>query len=126
MVRAFNTHKIRKQRELTGCLWDFSPCQGENAGKVYKVATPCCWESHPAFAGYRGEGEYSVTFRAEGNIRLEFKGVSHTATVFLDGEEIASHYNAYTIFDAVVSAKRGAEDTINFVVSNKGFATIKE
>ncbi len=32
----------------------------------------------------------------------------------------------YTIFDAVVSAKRSAEDTISFVVSNEGFATIKE
>ncbi|MFG6393771.1 MAG: hypothetical protein K1W24_06240 [Lachnospiraceae bacterium] len=54
MVRGFNTHKIRKQKELTSCIWDFSPCQGENAGKVYKVVTPCCFESHPVFAGYRG------------------------------------------------------------------------
>lgn len=119
MVRAFNTHEVRKQRELTGCLWDFSPCQGENAGKVYKVATPCCWESHPAFAGYRGEGEYSVTFRAEGNIRLEFKGVSHTATVFLDGEEIASHYNAYTIFDAVVKNLENKEHKLVIRADNR-------
>ena len=30
---------------------------------------------------------------------MEFKGVSHTATVYLDDVEIASHYNAYTAFD---------------------------
>lgn len=82
MVRTFQTHEIRKQRELTGCYWTFSPCQGENAHKKYQVATPCCWESHPEFSAYRGEGDYTTTFQAGGNIRLEFKGVSHTATVF--------------------------------------------
>lgn len=119
MVRGFNTHKIRKQRELTGCLWDFSPCQGENAGKIYKVVTPCCFESHPVFAGYRGEGEYSVTFRAEGNIRLEFKGVSHTATVFLDGKEVASHYNAYTIFDTVITGLEEGEHKLVVRADNR-------
>lgn len=119
MVRGFNTHKIRKQKELTSCIWDFSPCQGENAGKVYKVVTPCCFESHPVFAGYRGEGEYSVTFRAKGNIRLEFKGVSHTATVFLDGKEVASHYNAYTIFDAVINDLEEGEHTLVVRADNR-------
>lgn len=113
MIRGFKTHETRKQRELTGCLWDFSPCQGENAGNIYKVATPCCWESHPLFASYRGEGEYSTTFNAAGNIRLEFKGVSHTATVYLDGKEIASHYNAYTSFDAVAT---GLKDGLHKLV----------
>lgn len=54
MVRTFNTHNIRKQQELTGKYWDFSPCVGKYAGEHFKVATPCCWESHPKFAGYRG------------------------------------------------------------------------
>lgn len=102
MIRIFKTHEVRRQRELTGSLWEFTPCQGEYEGEKYKVVTPCCWESHPQFAGYRGEGEYTTVFEAEGTIRLEFKGVSHTASVFLDGEKIASHYNAYTAFDCVV------------------------
>lgn len=33
---------------------------------------------------------------------MEFKGVSHTATVFLDGKEVARHYNAYTGFECIV------------------------
>ena len=33
MIRTFETHKVRVQKELTGRLWDFSPCMGENAGK---------------------------------------------------------------------------------------------
>ena len=46
MIRTFETHEVRKQRELTGSLWEFTPCQGEYKGEKYKVATPCCWESH--------------------------------------------------------------------------------
>lgn len=119
MIRGFQTHKIRKQQELTGCLWDFSPCQGENAGNIYKVATPCCWENHPDFSNYRGEGEYTTTFEAAGNIRLEFKGVSHTATIYLDGKEIASHYNAYTIFDTIAMGLQSGEHTLTVKADNR-------
>ena len=119
MIRTFETHKIRKQMELTGRLWDFSPCMGEHAGKKYKVATPCCWENHPDFADYRGEGEYTTDFAAKGNIRLEFKGVSHTATVFLDEKEIASHYNAYTGFSAIVKNLDEGVHTLTIRADNR-------
>lgn len=102
MIRTFLTHEVRKQVELTESIWEFEPCSGRHAGKKYQVATPCVWESHPDFSDYRGEGIYRKTFHAGGNIRLEFKGVSHTATVYLDGKEIAHHYNAYTAFFVVV------------------------
>lgn len=75
MIRTFRTHRVREQKELTGCLWEFIPCQGEKAGRVYQVPTPGCWENHPDFSGYRGEGIYKTIFWAEGTIRLEFKGV---------------------------------------------------
>lgn len=119
MIRTFQTHKIRKQQELTGCLWEFTPCQGENEGKKYQVATPCCWESHPEFRNYRGEGIYKTIFEAEGTIRLEFKGVSHTATVYLDGKEIASHYNAYTSFEAIVKNLPMGEHTLEIKADNR-------
>lgn len=118
MIRTFTTHFIRPQQELTGHLWEFSPCQGEFAGKTYQVPTPSCWESYPDFAGYRGEGIYKTTFSAQGNIRLEFKGVSHTATVFLDGKEIASHYNAYTMFDTIVKDLPAGEHTLEIKADN--------
>ena len=89
MIRTFETHKVRKQRELTNCIWEFEALGGEHAGQIYQVFTPCCWENHPDFMNYRGEGIYRTKFWAEGNIRLEFKGVSHTATVFLDGGVLA-------------------------------------
>ncbi len=119
MIRSFETHKVRAQRELTGTGWEFSPCQGSNAGKVYHVATPCCWESHPDFLKYRGEGVYKTRFEAEGNIRLEFKGVSHTAIVCLDGEEIANHYNAYTSFEAIVRDLSAGEHVLEIKADNR-------
>ena len=119
MIRTFDTHSIRKQRELTGRYWNFTPCQGDYAGESFKVATPSCFESYPKFANYRGQGEYSTTFEAEGNIRLEFKGVSHTAEVFLDGRKIAEHYNAYTVFDVVCTDLKPGVHTLMVRADNR-------
>lgn len=103
MIRTFKTHYVRKQMELTESLWEFEPCAGNYAGQKFPVAVPGCGENHPLFADYRGEGIYRKTFQAQGNVRIECKGVSHTATVYLDGHEIGHHYNAYTPFSVVVS-----------------------
>lgn len=103
MIRTFKTHDVRKQMELTESLWEFEPCAGNYAGQKFPVAVPGCWENHPLFADYRGEGIYRKTFQAQGNVRIECKGVSLTATVYLDGHEIGHHYNAYTPFSVVVS-----------------------
>ncbi len=119
MIRTFETHSFREQKELTGCLWDFTPCQGENAGKTYKVATPSCWENYPDFGNYRGEAIYKTTFEAGGDIRLEFKGVSHTATVYLDGKEVATHYNAYTAFEVIVEGLGEGEHVLEIKVDNR-------
>lgn len=119
MVRTFSTHKIRPQQELTGKTWEFTPCQGAFAGRTFQVATPSCWESYPDFSGYRGEGVYRTSFQAGGTIRLEFKGVSHTATVFLDEREIASHYNAYTSFSVIVKDLDAGEHTLEIRADNR-------
>ena len=47
MIRTFETHEIRKQKELTGSLWSFSPCQGENAGR--KAGSALCDGSYGVF-----------------------------------------------------------------------------
>ena len=102
MIRTFCTNRIRKTTELSGCLWKFSPCSGELAGKSYPVAVPCCWESLPDFSAYRGVGVFTREFYAKGTIRLVFKGVSHTVKVCVDGNQVGSHYNAFTPFSIVV------------------------
>lgn len=119
MIRTFKTHEIRNQIELTNKLWDFSPCEGDLAEKVYQVSTPSCWETYPNFSNYRGEAIYSTHFFAEGNIRLEFKGVSHTATIFLDGLEIGSHYNAYTSFSLIVRNLKRGEHLLEVKADNR-------
>mgnify|MGYP002708619571 FL=1 len=99
MIRTFKTHEVRTQEELTGSLWEFEPCEGDYAGTKFQMATPGCFETNPLFANYRGEAYFRKKITAGGNIRIECKGVSHTATVLLDGEQIAQHYNAYTPLD---------------------------
>lgn len=103
MIRTFCTHEIRKVRELSGSLWEFSPCTGDLAGRKYRTAVPGCWESMPDFSSYRGVGVFSREIETEGAFLLVFKGVSHTARVCLDGREIGSHYNAYTPFAVAVT-----------------------
>lgn len=119
MLRTFDTHRIRYQRELTGRLWKFRAYQGELSGREYQVMTPSCFESLPDFADYRGVGEYTTTFEAEGDIRLEFKGVSHTAEVYLDGSLVTRHYNAYTIFDVICKGLKKGIHTLTIQADNR-------
>ena len=109
MIRTFQTHRIRRQEELSSALWEFSPCEGEQAGKKISVAVPSAWECYPDFETYRGTAVYTRQFFVEkaGNIRLEFKGVSHTADVFVDEKPVAHHYNAFTSFDTVLWLEAG-------------------
>lgn len=112
MIRTFQTHRIRRQEELSGALWEFSPCEGEMAGRAIPVAVPSAWECYPGFEAYRGTADYTRKFFVEkaGYIRLEFKGVSHTADVFVDKKPAAHHYNAFTPFDAVMWLEAGEHE----------------
>lgn len=119
MIRTFRQHTVRPQQELTGKLWHFTPLQGERAGEAFPVPTPSCWETYPGFGLYRGEGRYETRFTGSGNLRIECKGVSHTAAVWLDGEQIAAHYNAYTAFQAVVKDVPAGGHTLAIVADNR-------
>ncbi|MGN1234750.1 MAG: glycoside hydrolase family 2 protein [Christensenellaceae bacterium] len=119
MIRTFQTHEVRPQRELTGTLWQFTPLQGERAGETLLVHTPSCRETYPGLELYRGEGSYTTQFTGAGNLRIECKGVSHTATVFLDGKKIAKHYNAYTAFSAVVQKVPAGTHELTIVADNR-------
>ena len=118
MLRTFTTHNVRKQTELSGRLWNFVAEEGDRAGQVMKVAVPSCLETYPGFENYRAKAEYFTEFEAAGNVRLEFKGVSHMAWVYVDGNEVARHYNAYTPFDAVIKNLKPGVHTLKVVVDN--------
>lgn len=117
MTRAFCTHKIRRQMELTK-LWSFTPLSG-NERETRLVAVPSCWESYPDFGDYRGKARYETTFQAGGNLRVVCKGVSHTAKLSLDHQEIARHEDAYTAFSSLIQPVEEGEHTLSIEVSNE-------
>lgn len=116
MNRSFDTHIIRDEKSLDG-VWNFVI---DSSDRVYKMSVPSCWEQHPEFSCYRGKGTYSrtVNVKKESNIRIEFKGVSHTATVYFDGEYVGKHYNAYTPFTVMLKDVSAGEHKLEVVVDN--------
>lgn len=116
MIRLFDTHHIRQIKELDG-IWNF---EADGIDRKYGIPVPGCWEQHPDLMRYRGKGTYTkkVYIKDGGNVRLEFKGVSHTADVYFDGEKIAHHYNAFTPFSAVAKAAAAGEHEIRVRVDN--------
>ena len=118
MIRTFCTHRVRRTEELTSSLWTFAPVTDERA-EERSVAVPSCWETYPGYENFRGVGRYTTQFYAEGNVRLVFEGVSHTARVFVDGREAARHYNAYTPFAAVVKGLAAGTHTLTVEADNR-------
>ena len=118
MIRAFDTHKIRKVHELSSSLWDFHTMPEEGPSACFPIAVPGCWETYPLTRTYRGKASYEKEFEAEGHIRLAFEGVSHTAEVFLDGQPVAQHYNAYTPFEAVIPDLKKGQHHLKVLVTN--------
>lgn len=122
MLRLFKNHKIRKVHELEG-MWEFEPVKsGEGLPEKYsfKLLVPGCWEMHPDFSTYRGQGVYrkKVEVDQKTALRFEFKGVSHTAKVYFDHQQIVDHYNAYTPFSAVIPEVEPGEHELVVHVDN--------
>lgn len=115
MIRLFEQHKIRKQKELEG-IWNFV----KEDGSEYQLPVPGCWEQHPELLTYRGKGTFykKIYFSEKTNIRLEFKGVSHTADVYLDDVFITHHYNAFTTFSGIVLNVEAGEHILKVCVDN--------
>lgn len=115
MIRLFEQHKIRKQKELEG-IWNFV----KEDKKEYALPVPGCWEQHPDLLNYRGKGVFykKIFLEEKTNIRLEFKGVSHTADVYFDDKFIAHHYNAFTPFSTIIKQVEKGEHIIKVEVDN--------
>ena len=117
MIRLFEQHRIRKVRELDG-MWDFVK---EDDKRQYRLPVPGCWEQHPDMLTYRGVGTYrkKIVLEKDVNLRLEWKGVSHTAEVWLEGQKLTNHYNAYTPFSAVAAGVEQGEHELTVRVDNR-------
>ncbi len=116
MTRLYQDHIIRKQIQLDG-VWNFA-VDGEDF--AYSMAVPGCWEQHPHFRAYRGKGVYRkyFTLQKNTNLRLIFKGVSHTCEVHLDGECIGRHYNAYTPFEICLNDVLAGKHELKLYIDN--------
>ena len=117
MGRMFETHDVRFTKSLDG-LWNFKM---EGNEKAYKMPVPGCWEQHPDFVKHKGTGTYTkrIFVKETKNLRLEFKGVSHTADVYFDGEKVCHHYNAYTPFSCIIKNVSRGEHEIKVEVNNE-------
>ena len=117
MLRLFNTHEVRKSTELEG-IWDF---EMEGNDKKYRMMVPGCIEQHPDFLDKRGAGWYTrkINIFNDTNVRLEFKGVSHTADVYFDGEKVVHHYNAFTPFSVVIRDVKAGGHELKVRVDNR-------
>lgn len=115
MIRLFEQHYIRKQRELDG-MWKYV----REDGAEYTLPVPGCIEQHPELLTYRGKGTFykKVFIREKTNLRLEFKAVSHTADLYFDNVFVTHHYNAYTGFAGIVEDVEPGMHEIKVCVDN--------
>lgn len=113
MYRLFQTHQIRKSITLPA-FWDLS-IQGE---KVTKIPVPSCVETIPAYSNYKGVCALETTQRFSGDLKLTFKGVGHTANVYLDGKHLGGHYGAYGEFSFILKDQKEDTHTIRVVADN--------
>lgn len=116
MFRAFKQHEFRNQASLCG-LWTLT--KDEAGAAPQKTYVPGCWEQIPGMERYRGKAVYRKSFSGGGNLRLVFKGVSHTARVLLDGKPVGTHYNAYTPFAFVARDVPTGEHQLEVEVDNR-------
>lgn len=115
MIRLFDQHRIRRQKELDG-VWKFI----KEDGQEYHLPVPGCWEQHPELLTFRGKGTFYKTIYVHDktNLRLEFKGVSHTADVYFDDCFVMHHYNAFTAFSGIVWEVEPGEHILKVCVDN--------
>ncbi|MDE5865425.1 MAG: beta-glucuronidase [Lachnospiraceae bacterium] len=115
MIRLFDQHYIRKQRELDG-MWKYV----REDGAEYTLPVPGCIEQHSELLTYRGKGIFykNVFIIKKTNLRLEFKAVSHTADLYFDNVFVAHHYNAYTGFAGIMENVEPGMHEIKVCVDN--------
>lgn len=118
MERLFPTHCIRKS-DPAPALWTLTTLDAGGLDAPVKVLVPSAWEMIPALHNYRGRAVYECKAMCGGNVRFCFGGGSFRARVLLDGVELASHYGAYTAFDAVARQVPYGAHTLRVEVDNR-------
>ncbi len=116
MERLFPTHHIRPCT-APAPLWTLTVLDQDVP--PMKTLVPGVWEMIPALHNYRGRAVYEQQIECGGNVRICFGGVSFRARVTLDGAELATHYGAFTAFDAVAKQVVPGIHTLRVEVDNR-------
>lgn len=117
-TRLFRNHIVRKEIPLDP-IWNFHTLNSEEEKQEeFKMLVPGCWESNPKLSTYKGKAVYSKKVTFGGNVRLVFKGVSHTAHIYLDKKQVGYHYNAYTEFNVLLQDIPYGEHLLEVKVDN--------
>lgn len=122
MFRTFNTHHVRKEFDLTGSEWFFTPLAKKDPEVKIPVFVPCCTENIPGFEQYRGESLYQrqvEIMEDADNVSLVFYGVSFNCTVLWDGMEAGTHYGAYTAFSCILHNVNKGLHTLKVIADNR-------
>jgi len=108
MHRSFDPCPTRNRTSLGG-RWEFAVGDAESpdgafAGETDRMTVPGCWQTRARYHDHHGVAWYRRTFHRPNaaNVRLRFEAVAHEATVFVDGDRVASHAGGYTPFEAVL------------------------
>lgn len=117
MERIFPTHRIRRTIALAP-LWTLSTLDEGGLSQPMQTLVPSAWELIPALHRYQGRAVYTQELACGGHVRLHFGGVSFRARVLLDDGELATHYGAYTAFDAIAPNVTPGMHQLRVEVSN--------
>ena len=122
LERLFQTHTIREQKCLDG-IWDFQIIDDVKLPLNYKdtLSVPGCWEMTIKYGQYIGCAAYRKTINVNenGNLRLLFKGISHTGIIYFDGQKVGFHYNAYTPFSIILPYVTAGKHILEIIVDNQ-------
>lgn len=100
MDRIFATHHIRSVHDAAP-LWTLSTLDEGGLQQPIQTIVPGAWEMIPALHRYQGRAVYMQDVLCGGHTRFHFGGIGFRARVLLDDVELATHYGAYTAFDAI-------------------------
>jgi len=127
-MRLFTEHKKRKVQSLDGA-WQFAT-DPDNSGLenawyrnmpkyAESVIIPSVWNTRLGLLEYEGIAWYSRSFYTEGGtLRFVFEAVMTQARVWLDGEELGSHYGGFSSFDFIVQEVKAGGHILTVRVDN--------
>ena len=127
MARLFDEHVKRSVKPLTG-EWHFVKDPEDLGMKEawYRtlpagetVTVPSVWNTKLGCLTYEGVAWYEKSFYSEGGtLRFCFGAVMTEARVWLDGEELGSHYGGFSAFDFIVYGVCEGTHTLTVRVDN--------